>query len=210
MKYFTLLFSIIVFYNSYLFAQVFAAKSTGEISPEPNFHIYICFGKSNMEGPEPILDKDTTRVNPRFQVMTVAPDDYQHLGRVVGNWYTAKPPLCRWDNGLTPADYFGRVLVDSLPDSVKVGVIVVAMGGSGIDAFDKDNYIKYYNNADNWQKGLMNVYGGCPYAKIFEMAKIAQQSGVIKGILLHQGESKNGQTDWPLKIKKYIMICWAT
>ena len=34
------------------------------------------------------------------------------------------------------------------------------------------------------------------------MAKIAQQTGVIKGILLHQGESNNTQQDWPEKVKK--------
>ncbi len=33
------------------------------------------------------------------------------------------------------------------------------------------------------------------------MARIAQQSGVIKGILLHQGESNNGEADWPQKVK---------
>lgn len=33
------------------------------------------------------------------------------------------------------------------------------------------------------------------------MARIAQQSGVIKGILLHQGESNNGETAWPQKVK---------
>lgn len=170
--------------------------------PNPNFHIYLCFGQSNMEGNAAILNDDKIGVKSRFQVMGVAPDDLQHLGRAKGKWYTAVPPLCRWDTGLTPADYFGRTLVDSLADSIKVGVIVVAMGGSGIDAFDKDNYKQYYDNADAWQKSLMNIYGGNPYAKMVEMAKIAQQSGVIKGILLHQGETNNMQTDWPQKVKK--------
>lgn len=170
--------------------------------PNPNFHIYLCFGQSNMEGNAAILSEDKVGVKSRFQVMTVAPDDLQHLGRTKGKWYTATPPLCRWDTGLTPADYFGRTLVDSLADSIKVGVIVIAMGGSGIDAFDKDNYKQYYANADAWQKGLMNIYGGNPYAKMVEMAKIAKQSGVIKGILLHQGESNNMQTNWPQKVKK--------
>ncbi|HEY9123484.1 MAG TPA: sialate O-acetylesterase, partial [Bacteroidales bacterium] len=101
-------------------------------SPDPNFHIYICFGQSNMEGNAAIAAADTIGVSERFKVMTVSAGDFLHNGRSAGNWYTAKPPLCRWDNGLTPADYFGRVLVDSLPDSIKVGVIVVAMGGSGI------------------------------------------------------------------------------
>ena len=30
----------------------------------------------------------------------------------------------------------------------------------------------------------------------------AQQDGVIKGILLHQGESNSGEEEWPNKVKK--------
>jgi len=204
MKHFLLLFVSIVLFGAYLSAQVATPHSQAKsnVGPDPNFHIYLCFGQSNMEGNASIAVEDRTGVDERFRVLTVSPDDYQHLGRSVGNWYTATPPLCRWDTGLTPADYFGRTLADSLPDNVKIGVIVVAMGGSGIDAFDKDNYQQYYANADAWQKSLMNIYGGNPYAKIIEMAKIAQQTGVIKGILLHQGETNNMQSDWPQKVKK--------
>ncbi|MDA3927350.1 MAG: sialate O-acetylesterase [Prolixibacteraceae bacterium] len=202
MKLLVLLFLNLVIFGLFLSVHVSASSNSRALAVDPNFHIYICFGQSNMEGNAAITEEDKGGVNDRFQVMTVASDDFQHLGRSVGNWYTATPPLCRWDTGLTPADYFGRTLVDSLPDSVKVGVIVIAMGGSGIDAFDKDNYTQYYQNADAWQKSLMNIYGGNPYAKIIEMAKLAQQSGVVKGILLHQGETNNGQTDWPLKVKK--------
>lgn len=168
----------------------------------PNFHIYLCFGQSNMEGNAPIEDIDREGVDERFQMMGVVSDDVEHLNRTPGNWYKATPPLCRWNTGLTPVDYFGRTLVAELPGEVKVGVIVVAMGGSGIDAFDKDNYQTYYTNADDWQKYQMSLYGGNPYAKLVEMGKIAQQLGVIKGILLHQGESNNMQEDWPLKVKK--------
>ena len=204
MKYFRFLLFNVIFFSTYMPAQVSVPVPRIKCitAPDPNFHIYICFGQSNMEGNAAILADDKTGVNSRFQMMTVSPDDFQHLGRSVGNWSTAIPPLCRWDTGLTPADYFGRTLVDSLPDSVKVGVIVIAIGGSGIDAFDKDNYIQYYNDADAWQQSLMNIYGGNPYSKIIEMVKIAQQKGVIKGILLHQGESNNMQSDWPLKVKK--------
>lgn len=197
-----IVFISIVFWGMNLYANKLDSVSGAGTNPDPNFHIYICFGQSNMEGASPIVDTDRLNVNERFKVMTVSAGDFSHNARKVGEWYTATPPLCRWDNGLTPADYFGRTLVDSLPDSIKVGVIVVAMGGSGIDAFDKVNYTQYYQNADAWQRSLMNIYGGKPYAKIIEMAKLAQQSGVIKGILLHQGETNNGQTDWPLKVKK--------
>jgi hypothetical protein len=170
--------------------------------PDPNFYIYICFGQSNMEGNAAIGNADKVGVNPRFKMMAVCNGVYSGQQRNAGNWYTAIPPLCRQDTGLTPADYFGRVLTDSLPDSIKVGIIMVAIGGAGIDAFDKNNYKAYYDSSDDWQKSLMNQYGGNPYAKIIEMAKKAQKVGVIKGILLHQGETNNGQTDWPGKVKK--------
>ena len=39
---------------------------------------------------------------------------------------------------------------------------------------------------------IIRAYGGNPYARLVEMGKLAQQSGVIKGILLHQGESNTG------------------
>src|ERR1035437_1184351 len=106
MKYFRLLLASIIFFSMYMPAQVsgteYQKKSLS--GPDPNFHIYICFGQSNMEGNAAIMADDKTGVNIRFQMMTVSPDDFQHLGRSVGNWYTATPPLCRWDSGLTPAD----------------------------------------------------------------------------------------------------------
>ena len=48
----------------------------------------------------------------------------------------------------------------------------------------------------------MDLYGGSPYAKLVEMGKKAQEDGVIKGILLHQGENNNMQSDWPEKVEK--------
>jgi len=34
------------------------------------------------------------------------------------------------------------------------------------------------------------------------LAKVAQRDGVIKGILLHQGESNAGDKGWPTKVKQ--------
>jgi hypothetical protein len=48
---------------------------------------------------------------------------------------------------------------------------------------------------------MIKDYDGNPYARLIEMAKLAQKDGVIKGILLHQGESNNGDTTWPQKVK---------
>lgn len=151
---------------------------------DSTFHIYLCFGQSNMEGNADIEDVDMKGVDKRFQVMSVCDEDLK-MGRTPGNWYTAVPPLCRYGAKLSVADYFGRTMVDNLPESYKVGVVMVAIGGAGIDCFDKDNYAKYYENADEWQKYLMGLYGGNPYAKLVEFGKRAKKRGIIKGILLH-------------------------
>src|SRR4029077_4950252 len=45
------------------------------------------------------------------------------------------------------------------------------------------------------------TYEGNPYQYLVAAAKVAQRSGVIKGILLHQGESNTGDKDWPNKVK---------
>ena len=36
---------------------------------------------------------------------------------------------------------------------------------------------------------------------LIELAKIAKKQGVIKGILLHQGETNNGDANWPNRVK---------
>lgn len=172
---------------------------TGNIfAQDPNFHVYLCFGQSNMEGAARAELQDST-VNPRFQVMAAV--DCNNLGRTKGNWYPAIPPLCRCKTNMGPADYFGRTMVEHLPENIKVGVIVVAVGGCKIELFDKENYQTYTETAPGWMKGMIKEYDGNPYGKLVEMAKLAQKDGVIKGILLHQGESNPNDSLWTRKVK---------
>ena len=174
-------------------------SATKVSSQDKNFHIYLCLGQSNMEGNARIQAQDTVNIDPRFMVLSTV--DCDKKGRTKGNWYTAVPPLCRCNTGLTPADYFGRTLVSNLPEKVKVGVINVAIGGCKIELFDKSNYQSYVATAPSWMIGMINQYDGNPYARLVEMAKVAQKTGVIKGILLHQGESNTNDTLWTKKVK---------
>jgi len=173
----------------------FNAKS---FSQDPKFYIFLCFGQSNMEGNARVEAQDTI-VDNRFQVMEAV--DCPNLGREKGKWYSAVPPLCRCRTGLTPADYFGRTLVENLPKDIRVGVINVAIGGCKIELFDKDHYQSYISTAPQWMIGMINEYDGNPYQRLVEMARLAQKDGVIKGILLHQGESNTGDSSWPQKVK---------
>lgn len=173
--------------------------SINTFSKDKNFYIFLCFGQSNMEGNARIEEQDTVNVDPRFQVMETI--DCSNLGREKGKWYTAVPPLCRCHTGLTPADYFGRTLVANLPENIRVGVINVSIGGCKIELFDKDNYKSYVATAPGWMINMINEYDGDPYGRLVEMAKLAQKDGVIKGILLHQGESNTNDSLWTKKVK---------
>ena len=186
-----------------LMCSVLGAKA----EVDPNFYIYICFGQSNMEGNAQWESQDVGNVDERFQMLATCNFNNTTPKRTLGNWYKAECPIVSPDGKLGPTDYFGRTMVQELPDK-KIGVIAVAMGGSPIEMFDKDLYAekikeKESNGGTPWWATLANRhYGGNPYGRIIEMAKKAQEVGVIKGILLHQGESNNGDEKWPGMVKK--------
>jgi hypothetical protein len=169
-------------------------------TPDPNFHVFLEFGQSNMEGFPGVEAQDKTGVNPRFQMLAAV--DFANLGRHKGEWYDAVPPLCRASTGLCPADYFGRTMVSRLPERIKVGVINVSVAGCKIELFDKDAYPAYAKTVASWMTSIIAEYGGNPYQRLVDMAKLAQQKGVVKGILLHQGESNTNDADWPKKVAK--------
>ena len=82
-----------------------------------------------------------------------------------------------------------------------MGVVNVSVAGCKIELFDKANYEAYAKTAPGWMTNIIKEYGGNPYARLVEMGKLAQKTGVIKGILLHQGESNTGDKQWPAKVK---------
>ena len=157
---------------------------------DPNFYIYICFGQSNMEGNAQPESIDRQNIDKRFQLLATC--DFSSPARKKGKWYKAVPPLVSPAGGLGPTDYFGRTMVENLPEEVR------------IEMFDKDKYKqKMQQNPNEWWAQLArNHYGSNPYGRIIEMAKKAQEVGVIKGILLHQGCSNNGDPNWPNMVKK--------
>ncbi len=176
----------------------FLASQTAN-AQDPNFYIFLCFGQSNMEGaarPEP---QDLQGVSQRFLLMP-AVDDPQR-GRKIGEWCQALPPLCRPNTGLTPVDYFGRTLTENLPENIRVGVIHVAIGGIRIEGFMPDEIPNYIKTAPGWMIGMLKAYNDNPYERLVTLAKKAQKDGVIKGVLMHQGESNTGDPEWANKVQ---------
>ena len=192
-------------------AQKGKAQKAVVKEPDPNFYIFLCFGQSNMEGAARPEAQDLKSPGPRFLWMPAVdyPATETMPERKMGEWYEAIPPLCRPNTGLTPADWFGRTLVESLPENIKIGVIHVAIGGIDIKGFlpdSIDNYVK--TKAPGWMKGMLAAYDNNPYKRLVTLAKKAQKDGVIKGILMHQGETNTGDPKWAGMVKEvYDNLC---
>lgn len=174
------------------------ALSQVNAAPDPNFHIYLAFGQSNMEGQGGIESQDKT-VDSRFQVLWTTNET--NCGKSLGKWSDAVPPLASCSGKLGPTDYFGRTMVEKTDSQIKVGVVVVAVAGCSIKLFDSPLDQGYMSQQASWFTQRVNAYGGKPYERLIEMAKKAQEVGVIKGIIFHQGETDAGDGQWPSKVK---------
>ena len=173
--------------------------STPSYDSGPNFWIFLCFGQSNMEGQGIIETQDLT-VSDRFLCLSTTDGG---TGRKLGKWRKAIPPLCRAENHLGPMDYFGRTLLDVVPETVTIGIVMVAIGGAPITYFDKDENTAVI--ADEGRENMNNIldqYGRDPYGRLVSMAKIAQRDGVIKGIMVHQGEKDAYGSEWYTEVSK--------
>ena len=80
---------------------------------DSNFWVFLCFGQSNMAGQAPIEEQDLA-VSDRFLSMATT----DGADRKLGTWRKAVPPLCRADANLGPADWFGRTLLEAVPENV--------------------------------------------------------------------------------------------
>ncbi|WP_173467423.1 sialate O-acetylesterase [Fibrobacter succinogenes] len=184
--------------------------SNADAAPNPNFHIYIAYGQSNMAGNGDIVPSEDQANPPKNFIMLAShnANASQRSGKTnqsikTGEWYPAIPPMFHPFENLSPADYFGRAMVDSLP-GVTVGIIPVAIGAVSIRAFDKDQYEAYFRGDGkdimNW--GWPKDYDNNPPGRILELAKKAKEVGVIKGFIFHQGESDGTDANWRKTVYK--------
>ncbi len=165
---------------------------------DKDFWIFLCFGQSNMAGQAPIEQQDMA-VSDRYLSMATT----DGADRKLGTWRKAVPPLCRADAHLGPVDWFGRTLLDVVPENVRIGIVSVAVEGCPITFFDKDqNKALIAKEERDWMNGILDQYGRDPYERLLAMAKKASKDGIIKGILLHQGETDAYNDKWRKTLRK--------
>ena len=129
------------------------------------FHLFLLVGQSNMAGRGIVAPQDKT-AHARVLMLNKA-----------GEWVPATDPM-HFDKpnvaGVGLGRTFGIQIAEANPD-ITVGLIPCAVGGSPIDT---------------WRPGVFYPpTKSNPWDDALRRAKLALQSGTLKGILWHQGES---------------------
>jgi len=141
------------------------AGCSDQYSSRQKFHLYLLAGQSNMAGRGRVEEQDM-QSHPRVFALNQE-----------GQWQPAVEPL-HFDKpkivGVGPGLAFGKAMAEH-KKRVRIGLIPCAAGGSPISSWTEGGY--------------HNQTKSHPYDDALKRARIAMQSGVIKGIIWHQGES---------------------
>lgn len=170
--------------------------SGGTDGGNPDFYVFLLIGQSNMEGQPQPEDEDETS---DARVKVLAYNDCPNLSRTYNEWYTAAPPLHSCYAGVGPGDGFGKALAAAHPRAT-IGLVPCAISGVDIDFFRKGVTSA---RRDEFRIPPDNHWTGA-YEWVIERARLAQQSGMIRGIIFHQGESDTGQPVWVDKVEEMV------
>lgn len=132
---------------------------------DSNFHLYLLIGQSNMAG-RGLPDSLSDPRDPRILMLDS-----------LNQWVMARDPV-HFDKpamaGVGPGLSFAQQMLKAKPN-IRIGLIPCAWGGSPIKVWDPGaTYLNHH-----------------PYEEAIARTRLAMQSGVLKGVLWHQGESDN-------------------
>lgn len=152
--------------------------TTAQSAPDPHFELYILMGQSNMAGRGPLTEELKNQGHDSVFMQTKEKQ-----------WVPARHPL-HFDKpaiaGAGPGLAFGIEMAKAKPGT-RIGLVPCAVGGTSIERWLPGAY----DSATNTH----------PYDDAVERILFAMQSGVVKGIIWHQGEA-NSQ---PGAAKKYLL-----
>jgi len=148
---------------------------------DPVFHIFMLMGQSNMAG---VATRQPSDMNTDERLLVLG-----GCGQPAGQWNIANPPLsdCPGEKGwnlsdsVDPGIWFGKTLLEALPEGDTIGLVGTAESGESIDTF---------------------ISGGTHHQMILNKIALAKTAPNARfaGVIFHQGESDSGQTSWPGKV----------
>lgn len=142
--------------------------TTGDTGPV--FHIFLMMGQSNMVGVAGLQESDRN-TDERLQVLG-------GCNKPPMQWNLADPPLhdC-YMNPVGPGDWFGKVMLEKLPEGHTIGLVPTAVSGESINTF---------------------ISGGTHHQDILNKIEFAKNTPNARfaGIIFHQGETDTNQEWW--------------
>jgi hypothetical protein len=156
----------------------FMRSESPALPAKETFHLFLLVGQSNMAGRGVISPSDNAP-QPRVLMLTKA-----------GAWVPAVDPL-HFDKPAAVGVGLGRSFAEAIAAAtpgVTIGLIPCAVGGSPIAAWQPGSYYQPTQSH--------------PWDDAMRRAKLALQSGTLKGILWHQGESDSNREAAPLHAAK--------
>ena len=149
-----------------------SASNQPRLPIKDNFYIFVLIGQSNMAGRGTIEPEDQVPID---RVLTL---------NAAGEWVPAIDPI-HFDKpvaGTGLGRTFGAEIARDHPGAT-IGLVPCAVGGSPIDS---------------WQPGAFySETKSFPWDDALRRARLALQTGTLKGILWHQGESDSNSANAP-------------
>ena len=147
----------------------------------PDYHLFLLAGQSNMAGRGVVAETDK-EIHP--SIVALNKD---------GAWAPAIDPI-HFDKpiaGVGPGRSFAIAVSEANPD-ITIGLIPTAVGGSPISSWEPGAYYEATNTH--------------PYDDALARTQTALQSGSLKAILWHQGESDSNEQSAPEYKDKLIAL----
>ena len=108
------------------------SRSTAQTKVDPNFHIYLLMGQSNMAGRGVITDEFKDQGHPNLLMLTAD-----------GKWVAAKHPI-HYDkpkvSGVGPGLAFGIDMAKTNP-TITIGLVPCAVGGTAIERWQPGAFL---------------------------------------------------------------------
>lgn len=144
---------------------------TSNSPKKTNLWIFILAGQSNMAG-RALIESEDSQTSPRILTMD---ESY--------NWCLAKEPLHFYEPNIAGLDCglsFGKEFIKALNDSVYIGLIPCAIGGTSVE--------QWLNDATYCNVKILS--------NLTTRVALASKVGVIKGVLWHQGENNANENQF--------------
>ncbi|RXK61774.1 hypothetical protein ESA94_01820 [Lacibacter luteus] len=146
---------------------------------DSNVHVYLLIGQSNMAGRGQV-DAESKQIDPQIIML-----DSQNKWRPATDPVHFDKPIA----GVGPAISFAKQMKGN-NKNIKIALVPCAWGGSPIKV---------------WEPGA-SYFAAHLYDDAIARIKMAMQTGVLKGVLWHQGESDNDSARAKLYVKKLVAL----